>query len=116
MLVEFSAAGLVGHGPDFRDGEEDVFSHPADIVGFLQRNSRQGADIDGERALIESREEAAAEGAEHGNRCRKQDCDSPENRLAVGQCPGQCLLIPLPEPPDPDALLPVYRIVWNIRK
>ncbi len=61
MFVKLGAAGLAGHGSDFGHGEDNLFGLTSETVTVVERYAGQSADIDGERPLVERREEAASE-------------------------------------------------------
>ena len=78
MFIEFRPACLTTHGLDLRDAEQELLRRAAHTVGLLQGYSRNSADGDCERAFVEGREEASAEGEEHHHSSRKQRSDAEE--------------------------------------
>ena len=98
MLVEFCAAGLAGYGLDFRHSHQQCLRVPADIVRLLQRHARESADVDGERAFVERREEAASEAEEHAKSDDKQSQDASQCDFFMPEHPFQRHAVPLLKP------------------
>ena len=98
MLVQFRTSCLAGHGLDFGDGKQQLFGLAPDFIGFLQRNARQGADVDGKRTLVERRQEAVSQGEETPYGHHKQGKGTAQYPTLVRQGPSQCLLVMLLQP------------------
>ena len=110
VFVEFGAAGLAGHGLYFRYFEEDFLYHPSHAVGLFERYARHRGDADGQRTFVEGRQEAAAEGAENDGGADEEGDHSRKHRLAVTECPGECLAVDaLEEPRDGRFLLAPFQ-------
>ncbi len=98
MFVEFRSACLAAHGLDLRDAEQKLLSRAAHTVRLLQGYSRNSADGDRERAFVEGREEASAEGEEHHHGGRQQRSDSTEYALFMAYRPVEGFFVIFLEP------------------
>ena len=98
MFVEFRSAGLTAHGLDLRDAEQKLLGRAAHTVGLLQGYSRNSADRDCERAFVEGREEASAEGEEHHHCGRQQRPYTEDYALFMAYRPVEGLFVVLLEP------------------
>ena len=105
MLVQFRTSCLAGHGLDFGDGKQQLFGLAPDFIGFLQRNARQGADVDGKRTLVERRQEAVSQGEETPYGHHKQGKGTAQYPTLVRQGPSQRLLVMLLQPYGHEGLL-----------
>ena len=93
MFIQFGTSRFAGYGLYFGDGEQQFFGTVSHFVALFQRNTRQRTDIDGKRALIERRQEAASECEEYPQSNEKEgDCTS-QRRTFVCQHPCQRFLV-----------------------
>ena len=70
MLIQFGAPGPPPDGLDFGHLHQDPLGNQADPIGFGERDARIEQHVDGERALVEGRQEGA----------RKQRRGDPRHR------------------------------------
>jgi hypothetical protein len=73
VLVELRSAGAAVGGDHLGKGEQDLLDAAAEAVGFLERGAGHGHSADRERALVELRQEGAAEEGEDGERSGQED-------------------------------------------
>ena len=105
VLVELGAARLAGHGPDLGDREQQLLGLPSDAVRLLERDARQGADVDRERPLVERGQETPPE-REEGAQCGEEEHGSGrEHAPFVVECPEQGAAVVFFEPDGDERLL-----------
>ena len=65
VFIQFGTSRFAGYGLYFGDCQQQFFGTMSHLVAFFQGYARQRTDIDGERAFIERRKEAAPERKEY---------------------------------------------------
>ena len=93
MLVEFRTPRLAPHGLYFRHAEQEFFSLQSHAVRLFERDAGHGAHVDGERALVEGWEEAAALVHEDADGQQQEGSRGGKYRATVSQRPLQDALV-----------------------
>ena len=98
MFVQFGTSRLAGYGLYLGDSEEELLGTPPYAVALLQGDAGQRTDIDGERPLIERRQEAVTQGEEPHQRSDEEGYGAAQHPMLVRKCPLQgCAVVALEE-------------------
>ena len=98
VLIQLGTSGLTAYGLYLWNGEQQLFGTATNLVGLLQRDTRQRGHIDGKRTLIEGRQKRTSQSEESHQRNDEQRCSASQYWPAMAESPREKTGVSVLEP------------------